>query len=131
MPGASAAHPDDFAGHDYWHDSDGAETGHGRGTIHADGSRHHRGVDFLGGIDHLHRPSRIFAGLRQARREERRESGTGGSGMKIVLPLLLALFVPAYSVAQGSLLSATSTSLPSAPLQQQSPPAVTSVPMAG
>jgi outer membrane protein len=51
--------------------------------------------------------------------------------MKIVLPLLLALFVPAYSVAQGSLLSATSTSLPSAPLQQQSPPAVTSVPMAG
>ena len=84
-------------------------------------------------LDNLHRAGGLSAGLWEARGEERSEPDAGDSGMKKVLLILLALVMPAYSLAQGGNgLGRTSPSLPSAPVAQQVPPADTSsLPMVG
>ncbi len=52
--------------------------------------------------------------------------------MKKVLPILLALVLPVCSTAQGAFRSATSSSLPSAPMPQQAvPPVSSNSPMGG
>jgi len=51
--------------------------------------------------------------------------------MKRVLPILLALVLPVYSAAQGTLRSAPASSLPSAPMPQQSARTVGSNPPMG
>ena len=67
LPRAPAADSDDFAGDHYRDDSHGDETGRGRRTVHPDGSRHHRRLDFIGASYDVHRSGRLLARLWEER----------------------------------------------------------------
>ena len=63
LPRAPAAHSDDVARNHHRNDPDGLETGRGRRTVYAHGSRHHRRPDYFGAAHHIYRSSRISFGL--------------------------------------------------------------------
>ena len=65
VPRPAAADPDDFAGHDYRHDSDGHEAGHRRRAVYADGARDYRRPDLVGASHGVHRSGSLPARLSQ------------------------------------------------------------------